>query len=105
MDASEESDCAIVPVIQPNKEDAYSAEVGEESAWIKENIVRTHTSPTQSGSYIVSQGLSGVRRVATEKKQERFTALLHHVTVDLLRDSYYALRRKAAPGVDGVTWE
>ena len=105
MDASEESDCAIVPVIQPNKEDAYSAEVGEESAWIKENIVRTHTSPTQSGSYFVSQGLSGVRQVAKEKKQERFTVLLHHLTVDLLRDSFYALRRKAAPGVDGVRWK
>ncbi len=53
----------------------------------------------------MSQGLSGVRRVAKEKKQERFTALLHHLTVDLLRDSFYALRRKAAPGVDGVTWK
>ena len=105
MDASEESDCAIVLVIQPNNEDPYSAEVGEESAWTKENIVRTHTSPTQSRRYFVSQGLSGVRRVAKEKKQERFTALLHHLTVDLLRDSFYALRRKAAPGVDGVTWK
>jgi hypothetical protein len=37
--------------------------------------------------------------------RERFTALLHHVTVDLLRDSFYALKRKAAPGVDGVTWQ
>ena len=34
-----------------------------------------------------------------------FTALLNHVTVDLLRDSFYALKRKAAPGVDGVTWQ
>jgi group II intron reverse transcriptase/maturase len=52
----------------------------------------------------VSQGLSGVRQAAKARKQERFTALLHHVTVDLLRDSFYALKRKAAPGVDGVTW-
>jgi hypothetical protein len=35
----------------------------------------------------------------------RFTALLHHLTVGLLRDSFYALKRKAAPGVDGVTWQ
>src|SRR5256712_7114982 len=35
----------------------------------------------------------------------RFTALLHHLTVDLLRGSFYTLKRKAAPGVDGVTWE
>jgi group II intron reverse transcriptase/maturase len=52
----------------------------------------------------MSQGLCGVRKAATERKQERFTALLHHVTVDLLRDSFYALQRRAAPGVDGVTW-
>jgi RNA-directed DNA polymerase len=39
------------------------------------------------------------------RKEEKFTALLHHVTVALLRDSFYALKRKAAPGVDGVTWQ
>jgi retron-type reverse transcriptase len=53
----------------------------------------------------VSQGLSGVRQAARERKQERFTALLHHLTVGLLRDSFYALKRQAAPGVDGVTWK
>ncbi len=35
----------------------------------------------------------------------KFTALLHHLTVDLLRESFYSLKRKAAPGVDGVTWQ
>jgi group II intron reverse transcriptase/maturase len=53
----------------------------------------------------VSQGLSGVRQAAKERKQERFTALLHHLSVNLLRDSFHALRREAAPGVDGVTWQ
>jgi RNA-directed DNA polymerase len=53
----------------------------------------------------VSQGLGGVREAAKKRRQERFTALLHHVSVDLLRDSYYALKRQAAPGVDGVTWQ
>jgi group II intron reverse transcriptase/maturase len=53
----------------------------------------------------VSQGLHGVRERARKNKQERFTALLHHVTVELLRESFYALKRKAAPGVDGVTWQ
>jgi retron-type reverse transcriptase len=53
----------------------------------------------------VSQGLDGVRKAAKERKQERFTALLHHLSVDLLRDSFYALQRKASPGVDGVTWQ
>ena len=48
--------------------------------------------PTQSGVR-VSQGLAGVRQAAKKGKQEKFTALLHHLTIDLLRDSYYALKR------------
>ena len=52
----------------------------------------------------VSSGLQRVREAARRDKRARFTALLHHVTVDLLRDSYYALQRPSAPGVDGVTW-
>jgi retron-type reverse transcriptase len=48
--------------------------------------------------------LRGVRQVARERKPERFTALLHHLSVDVLRESYYALKRNAAPGVDGVRW-
>jgi RNA-directed DNA polymerase len=52
----------------------------------------------------MSQGLHGVRQAATERKPERCTALLHQVSVDLLRASCYALKRQAAPGVDGVTW-
>jgi retron-type reverse transcriptase len=53
----------------------------------------------------VFQGLGGVREAAGRDKQQKFTARLHHVTVDLLRDSYYLLKRAAAPGVDGVTWK
>ena len=70
----------------------------------KENIVESNTRPTQSGER-VSQGLQGVRERARRNKQERFTALLHHVTPELLRESFYALKRKAAPGVDGMTWQ
>src|SRR5438034_4021152 len=51
------------------------------------------------------QEIDGMRKLAKERKQERFTALLHHLNVDLLRDSFYALQRKASPGVDGVTWQ
>jgi RNA-directed DNA polymerase len=101
--ALEESDRAIVPMNQPNKEGQPSAEAGEGRVRTKESIVRSNTSPTQSGER-VSQGLSDVRQTAKKRKQERFTALLHHVTVDLLRESFYALKRRAAPGVDGVTW-
>ena len=99
----EGSDCAIVPVNRPNKQERSWAEVGEERAQTKENIVGSDTSPTPSGKR-VSQRLDGVRRTANESRQEKFTALLHHLSVDLLRDSFYALRRKAAPGMDGVRW-
>jgi RNA-directed DNA polymerase len=102
--ASEESDCAIVPVNLSNKEEQSSAEMGEGRARAKENIDPSNTRPTQSGER-VSQGRGGVRQAAKERKQERFTALLHHVTINLLRDSFYALKRQAAPGVDGVRWK
>jgi len=63
--------------------------------------------PAQDGKG-VSQGLAGVRQVAKERKQERFTTLLHHVTIDLLRASFHALKKNAAPGPegtpDGVRW-
>src|SRR5215472_19366701 len=68
---------------------------------IKENILQPSTSPTQ-GETSVSQGLEGVRKAAREHKEMKFTALLHHLTVGLLRKSFYALKREAAPGVDGA---
>jgi hypothetical protein len=99
MYAPEESDYAAVPMNQPNKGGQPSAEVGEGRAWTKENIVQSSTSPTQGGER-VSQGLRGVQQAARARKQERFTALLHHLTIHLLRDSFYALKRQAAPGVE-----
>ena len=100
----EKSHCAVVPVNQPNKEAKASAEAGEGRAQMKENIAQFNMQPTQSGERM-SQGLDGVRKAAKERKQVRFTSLLHHLNVDLLRDSFYALQRKASPGVDGVTWQ
>ena len=66
--------------------------------------MESNMSLTQSGER-VSQGLQGVRERAQKNKQEQFTALLHHLTLEMLRDSFYALRRKAAVGVDGVSWK
>src|SRR5215469_5454390 len=102
MNVQEKSDCAAVPMNRPNKGGQPSAEVGEGRAQTEENIVQSHVLPTQSGER-TSQGLGGVREAARERKQERFTALLHHLTVSLLGDSFYALKRQASPGVDGVT--
>src|SRR5665213_71131 len=100
----EKSHCAVVPVNQSNKGANALAEVGEGRAQMKENTAQSNTHPTQSGKGM-SQGLDGVRKAARERRQERFTSLLHHLSVDLLRDSFYALQRKAAPGADGVTWQ
>ena len=104
MHVLEKADCAVVPVNQPNKGGQPTAEAGEGRAQAGENVVRSHMPPTQSGTRM-SQGLNGVRRAASVRKQERFTALLHHLSIALLRDSFYALKRQASPGVDGVRWQ
>src|SRR5215472_16865996 len=104
MNVREKSDCAVIPVNQPNNEGQPSTEGGEGRAQTQENIVQSHMRPTQSGKRM-SQGLRGVRQAARERKQTRFTALLHHLSVRLLSDSFFALKRQASPGVDGVTWQ
>jgi RNA-directed DNA polymerase len=104
MYVPEESHSGIVPMNQSNKDRKLSAENEEGRPLIKENAGQPNTHPTQSGER-VSQGLAGVRRAARVNKEMKFTALLHHLTVDLLRESFYSLKRKAAPGVDGVTWQ
>src|SRR5438094_3801219 len=104
MHVQEKSDYAVVPVNQSNREAQASAEAGEGRAKTKENIDQSHMRPTQSGERM-SQGLHGVRQAARNRKQERFTALLHHLNIGLLRDSFYALKRQASPGVDGVRWQ
>ncbi|MEJ8852900.1 group II intron reverse transcriptase/maturase [Variovorax rhizosphaerae] len=104
MYGPEKSDSAIVAVKPANKAGMPAAEWVEPRAGTKGNTGQPHTRRTQSrGS--VSQGLDRVRQAARQRKKEKFTALLHHVTVDLLRDAFLALKRRAAPGVDGVTWE
>ncbi len=104
MNVQEKSDGAVVPVNQTNKEERSSAETGEGRAQTEENIIQSRMRPTQSGKRM-SQGLDGVRQAARARKQERFTALLHHLSIGLLRESFYALQRQASPGVDGVTWQ
>jgi RNA-directed DNA polymerase len=104
MHGLEKSDLAIVATKPANKAGPPAAEWVEPRAGAEGNTGQPHTRRTQSrGS--VSQGLDRVRHAARQRKKERFTALLHHVTVDLLRDAFLTLRRRAAPGVDGLTWQ
>ena len=88
----------------PNKAGPPAAEAVEPRAGAKGNADQQSTHRTQSRKR-VTQALSRVRQAARHRKKERFTALLHHVDADTLRTAFFALKRKAAPGVDGVTWQ
>jgi RNA-directed DNA polymerase len=104
MYADGKSDGPIVPKKPPNKDGAdSSAEAVEGRGPTKGNTSQTAVARTQSRS-VTSIGLRGVREAAKQDGNARFTALLHHITVDRLRDSFYILQKQAAPGVDGVTW-
>src|SRR6202041_3883241 len=103
MHVGGESDGCVVPTKCPNNGGQPPAEGMEGRQSTKENIGQATAPRTQSRISELSD-LFGVRKAARKDKRTRFTALLHHVTIDLLRDSYYALKRDAAPGVDGVTW-
>lgn len=99
------SDLAEVAMKPTNKAESISAaESVEPRAGAEGNANQQSTHRTQIRAR-VSQALERVRQAAKARKKERFTALLHHVDLDLLRLSFYALKRKAAPGVDGVTWQ
>ena len=83
-DVSEESHSGILPMNYSNNDKTSSAESREGRPLIKENAGQPSTCSTQSGKH-VSQGLAGVRKAARENKEMKFTALLHHLTVDLRR--------------------
>ena len=104
MHAGGESDGCIVPSKCSNKSGKPLTEGMEGRQSAKENIGQSTAPRTQSRISELSD-LLGVRKAARKDKRMRFTALLHQVTIHLLRGSYYALRREAAPGVDGVTWQ
>jgi group II intron reverse transcriptase/maturase len=103
MHGSGESYSGVVPAKQPNKGGRPTAEVVEGRPLAKENTEQSNQRRTQSRES-GSSGLERVREVAKKDGKVRFTALLHHVTVDLLRDSYDSLKKTAAAGVDGMTW-
>lgn len=104
MNGPEKSDSAIRAKKPANKAGRPAAEWVEQRAGTEGNTGQPHTCRTQNRNG-VSPGLDRVRMAARQRKKERFTALLHHVTVELLRESFLALKRQAAPGVDGLTWK
>jgi RNA-directed DNA polymerase len=104
MNGREKSDSGVVAGKPMNKAGKPAAEWGEPRPETKENAEQQSTHLAQNRAR-VPQALDRVRQAARQRKEERFTALLHHVSVDALRIAFYALKRRAAPGVDGVTWQ
>lgn len=104
MNGRGKSDPVIVAAKSANKVGNPAAEPMEPRAGAKGNVDQQTTCRAQNRES-VSHALERIREVARLKKKERFTSLLHHITVDLLRAAFFKLKRDAAPGVDGVTWE
>src|ERR1035438_8495098 len=104
MHGGGESYRGIVPARQPNEGQGGPQEVAEGRPRTKENEGQSNSRRTPSRGSEPS-GLDLVRQAAKKDGKLQFTALLHHVSIDLLRESYHSLKKKAAPGGDGRTWE
>jgi RNA-directed DNA polymerase len=114
MNGSEKSDPAIVAMKPTNKAgqpaaersaaEPNAAEPVERRAGTKGNADQQSTRRTQS-RVSVSQAMERIRKVATERKKEKFTTLFHHIDTDLLEMAFYELAQNAAPGVDRMTWK
>src|SRR3977135_3384681 len=102
MHDSEKSDSGIVVTKPTNKAGRPVAEPVEPRPGTKGNADQQSTHRAQSRAR-VTQALGRVRLAARQRKKEQL--LLHHINVDTLRTAFYALKRKAAPGVDGMTWQ
>jgi group II intron reverse transcriptase/maturase len=103
MHEPEKSDLSTVVMKPANNSEGSEAESVERREGAEGNTIENRTHRTQSRAS-VSSGLERVRERARTEKKGRFTALLHHVDVDLLRVAFSWLKRDAAPGVDGLTW-
>jgi RNA-directed DNA polymerase len=103
MNRNEESDPTVLASKPTNKAGRPVAEPVERRVGTKGNANQHNTRRAQNRES-VTQALDRVRQAARTRKKERFTALLHHVDIELLRTAFLALQRDAAPGVDGLTW-
>src|SRR3954465_4315815 len=104
MHEPEKSDLVVVAGKPTNKAAQAAAELVEPRPGTEGNADQQSTRRAQDW-VSVSQALDRVRQAARQRKKERFTALLHHINSALLRTAFYAIKRDAAPGVDGMTWQ
>src|SRR6201997_1918278 len=103
MSAREKSDLPEVAEKRANKAVSAAAELLERRDGTQENAELQSTVRTQSRA-AVSQAQARIREAVIRNRQDKLTALLHHLTVDVLRASFFGLKKSAAPGVDEVTW-
>src|SRR5271166_2845500 len=103
MNGHEKSDPTVLAMKPTNKAGRPVAEPVERRRGTEGNACQHNTRRAQNRES-VTQALDRVRQAARTRKKERFTALLHHVDIDLLRIAFFALKRDAAPGADGLTW-
>ncbi len=101
---AQKSDSLIVPMKPANKAGRPAAELVEGDGGIERNAEMQSMVRTQSRE-AVSQAQARIREAVNRNQGEKLTALLHHVTLDCLRWAYFQLRKDAAPGIDGTTWE
>jgi len=101
--SAEKSDTPVVPE-KPSNKGTDPAEMAEGRGVAKGNAEQISAPRTLSRISRASSGLEGVRQAARRNRRLRFTALLHHITPQLLWDSFYSLQKNAAAGVDGLTW-
>lgn len=104
MNDREKSDTPVVPTKAPNKATKVEAEEPEGRGVTKGNSSGQNTRRTQSRASVTS-ALARVREVARRDRKVKFTALLHHVTVERLTKAYQIQGKHAAAGVDGMTWD
>ena len=99
-----ESNSATVAGKPTNKAERSAAEPVEPRAEAEGNASQQSTGRAQSRE-TVSQALERIRQAAArQRKKEKFTALLHHISIELLGQAFFELKEDAAPGVDGLTW-
>jgi RNA-directed DNA polymerase len=103
MSAKEKSDLPEVAEKRANKAASAAAELVERRGGAKENAELQSTVRTQSRE-AVSQAQARIREAVNRNRQDKLTALLHHLTIDVLRASFFGLKKSAAPGVDEMTW-
>ena len=98
------SDSAVRAVKPANKAERFAAELVEQRAGTKGNADQQSTRRAQERAS-VSQALGRIRQAAKQRKKEKFTTLFHHISVGLLRLAFFEMKKDAAPGVDGLTWQ